>query len=210
MTRLERIAVADEAVSVLRHDVRNKIGSVRNAVFYIRRKCKDSVPFRDDPRISTFLDLIESELTAADALLSSDKLPRLPAAGKPSPVRLGACVEEAARVRGVAAAIGDHVELTADPEEIRMLAEALLDHALEAPSAGLGVRTLDGSRGPALEIEHSAFGLSSCFEELLAKAEGIALLALRSARRLATRNGGEVTLRGSVLRVEFAPPGGGS
>src|SRR4051812_40775412 len=72
----------EEAMSVLRHDVRNKLGAIRNASFYLQRKVERAAPalWSEDPRMPKFFELIGSELTAAEKTLAS-KLPSLSEAG---------------------------------------------------------------------------------------------------------------------------------
>ncbi|WNZ62764.1 hypothetical protein QEG98_02795 [Myxococcus sp. MxC21-1] len=66
----ERAAVADVVASTLRHDLRNKLASIRNASFYLMRQVKKTDLWSADPRVETFFQLIEKELTSAEDVLS--------------------------------------------------------------------------------------------------------------------------------------------
>ena len=65
---LERALIAQELASIVRHDLRNKLGNVRNAAYYIRRRVEQSGAI-EDPRVATFFKLIDDELTAAGNLV---------------------------------------------------------------------------------------------------------------------------------------------
>ena len=56
--------VAEESLSVIRHDLRNKLGSIRNAAFYVRRKLDKIAPevAIKDPRVPEFLAMIATEI----------------------------------------------------------------------------------------------------------------------------------------------------
>src|SRR4051812_23962319 len=65
-----RAAVVEEATGVLRHDLRNKLASIRNSLFYIRKRTeKMTTLLTDDPRAAQFFQLIESELEACNSLM---------------------------------------------------------------------------------------------------------------------------------------------
>src|SRR5687768_11017854 len=76
---LDRRFALEEGASTLRHDVRNRLSSVRNAAFYLERKVTKAAPalLEADPRVNEFFKLIESELLEAEKTLAS-RLPALP------------------------------------------------------------------------------------------------------------------------------------
>src|SRR5262245_44747019 len=88
-------AIADEFSSTLRHDLRNKFASIRNAVFYIQRSLGKSGQLETDPRVARFLTLICEQLESADWLLDQRALHRALGASAVGQVRLGSCVQAA-------------------------------------------------------------------------------------------------------------------
>src|SRR6476646_3505069 len=66
---LERASVAEEVASLLRHDLRNHLASIRNAAFYLRRRTKDTEVWRSDPRMAQFFSLIDDTVLTSTGLL---------------------------------------------------------------------------------------------------------------------------------------------
>src|SRR5579885_3273627 len=60
--RNERLAAIGQLAASISHDLRNPLGSIRNAWYYIRRRVESSQLFSTDPRIPRLSSLIESEL----------------------------------------------------------------------------------------------------------------------------------------------------
>ena len=46
----------------LRHNLRNRLSAIRNAVFYLKRKSQGTPIWDDDPRVQSFFTLVEDEL----------------------------------------------------------------------------------------------------------------------------------------------------
>lgn len=62
--------IAEEVASAVRHDVRNKLGAIRNAAFYLGKKCQGSELWAADPRFPAFFKLIEDQLAEAERILT--------------------------------------------------------------------------------------------------------------------------------------------
>ncbi len=67
-------AIAPEVLTArlasVRHDVRNKLASIRNAVHYLRRRVESTDLAERDVRVERFFALIEDELRAVDTVLT--------------------------------------------------------------------------------------------------------------------------------------------
>jgi signal transduction histidine kinase len=217
----ERAAVAEVLASVLRHDLRNRFSSIRNATYYLMRQAQKTELWKSDPRMESFFQLIERELASAEDLLSN----RDPLGSRAQPRGRGRLSE------GVERALG-HVRI---PESVRLeqswegkdfvdiyeedlvlLTRCLLDNALEAmPTGGvLGVRTFLGEGNTVvLEVSDSGPGVSpdqraKVFEPFMTTKPGHAGLGLCIVQRLALRSGAWVELgaaepRGARVRVVF-------
>jgi len=129
----ERIAVVEEFLSVVRHDLRNCFGTIRNASYYLSRKVKPTPVWEADERVPRFFAMIVDELQRADAILtdgiratSTEEQPRAVAASVRADVEsLGASYVEAD---------GPHV-VAADERGLRVAVRCLVRNALERPAA---------------------------------------------------------------------------
>jgi signal transduction histidine kinase len=75
IAELRKAFVIDEVVSGVRHDLANKLASIRNASFYLKRQVENrSDLWTADARIRQFFGLIEGELEASAELMR----PQLP------------------------------------------------------------------------------------------------------------------------------------
>jgi len=139
LAELRKTFVVEEVLSSRRHDLANKLASIRNAVFYVRRQVEARAPsLQEDPRIQQFLGLIDTELDQAAALLRPD----LPApestatthAGVETSRSLSTLLRSIELPRGVSidGPGGENVRLAADEREVQLAAFCLIENALEA------------------------------------------------------------------------------
>src|SRR3954454_3432137 len=68
---VEMIALLEEATTPLRHDVRNRIASIRNLSYFVRRKLATEVVAERDPRVPEFLAKVEGEVQRTDDLIEA-------------------------------------------------------------------------------------------------------------------------------------------
>lgn len=68
-------AIASAKTSHLRHGLRNRLGSIRNAAFFLRRKARPEW-IEAEPRLAEFLDLIQAEASAGEVLLAESSAER--------------------------------------------------------------------------------------------------------------------------------------
>lgn len=68
---IELSRVLLEASAVLRHDLRNRLGSIRNMAFFVKKRVNGSAVAETDPRIVQFLETIESEVDRATAMMEA-------------------------------------------------------------------------------------------------------------------------------------------
>jgi CheY-like chemotaxis protein len=70
----EQTSIAEGVKAGLRHDLRNRFSSIRNASYYLMRQVRKTDLWQADPRVESFFQLIERELAAAEELLSARSL----------------------------------------------------------------------------------------------------------------------------------------
>jgi signal transduction histidine kinase len=216
----ERAVVAEVLTSILRHDLRNRFSSIRNASYYLMRQAQKAEMWKADPRVEAFFQLINRELASAEELLSARG--GMGPVEQGGPLRLWEVAERAlSRVR-VPASIrverawveGDLIE--ADGESVTLLARCLIENAVEAMPGGgtLEVRTLPGKEGRVLlEVADTGPGVPEAqrarvFEPFMTTKPGHAGLGLCIVQRLALRGGAWVELRanepvGTCVTVSF-------
>jgi signal transduction histidine kinase len=160
LARLERAIQVEAVISSIRHDLRNKFANVRNAVFYIRRRHEQSQS-NEDPRVGEFLRLIDSELTAADQILSGALGHTMEEDARP--VDLCACGSEAVRLASPPSSVTveNRLQPTANlkgsADGVTLLIRGLIDNAVESmPDGGhLLLSTASTLEGVTLTVAHS-------------------------------------------------------
>ncbi|MBN1208337.1 MAG: ATP-binding protein [Myxococcaceae bacterium] len=216
----ERATIAEVVASVLRHDLRNRFSSIRNASYFLMRQVQKVELWKTDPRMESFFQLIDSELSSAEELLAAHGPG--PGEGTSSRLRLCDAAERALAHFSISASI--RVERTwqeqalveADAENLVLLTRCLLENAVEAMSGGgtLGVRTFRAEDGRViLEVTDTGPGVSEelrprVFEPFMTTKPGHAGLGLCIVQRLALRSRAWVELRsgeprGLRVRVSF-------
>ena len=216
----ERAAVAEVVAAVLRHDLRNRFSSIRNAAYYLMRQTQKVELWKADPRMETLFQLIDSELDSAEELLSAQVLTGLEEQGG----QLRLCdVAERALAR-VAIPPSLRVERTwqeqglveAEGERLMLLIRCLIENAVEAmPDGGtLAVRTMRGEGGRLLlEVSDTGPGIPEeqrkrVFEPFMTTKPGHAGLGLCIVQRMALRHHAWVELKpgepvGTRVMVSF-------
>jgi signal transduction histidine kinase len=217
---LERAAVAEVVTAVLRHDLRNRFASIRNASYYLMRQARKTELWKTDPRMEVFFQLIDRELVSAEELLSGRGL--TPPEDEGSRLRLCDAAERALSRSRVPPSV--RVERTwqeralvqMDAERLDLLIRCLIENAVEAMPGGgvLGVHTLRGEEGRVvLEVTDTGPGIpqelrARVFEPFMTTKPGQAGVGLCIVQRLALRSRAWVELKpgdpvGTRARVSF-------
>jgi len=190
----------EEGLAHLRHDIRNKLGAIRNAAFYLRRKTEsDAVSlWRDDPRVPRFFGLIASEVEDTEKLLGArgQLLDDAPATSAVDGQRL-LREQLAARADGVPIVLdGAAIELPAAEQELAIALHCLIDNAIEAGarSVRVGCGLHGGAAVLSVEDDGPQAAPDRAFEPFFSTKPGRLGLGLNVVRRIASRWGGDVEL----------------
>jgi signal transduction histidine kinase len=209
------LAVVDEVLAELRHDVRNKLSAVGQAAEYLRRKVEPTDLWRTEKRVPRFFSVIEDQLAIIDRMLEAEAITRKVHARAPvvaDPVQIVAAATRGARLGD--AALETSIQpgpVWGDVAEISLAVRHLLENAADATPPGGAVRLVGAPRSPpayVFTIEDEGPGLSSAeFQRLVrpfaSTREERRGLGLSIARRIAHRWGGDLHLAMSAKGASF-------
>ena len=204
---VQLVAVVDETASLLRHELRNKFASVRNAEFYIRRRLRETEAWRADPRVEEMSGIIRDELRLANELL--DQRVQLGQLFAPAPCLVDAaeCVRLAVgcirTVGGCAVAVrvdAQSGQVMADANELALAVRCLVENAVEATglSGEVVIRAAPVAARYSIQVEDAGAGVhesqrGAVLEPFYTTKPGHAGLGLNIARRIAERYGGALS-----------------
>ncbi len=198
-----RLASIGQVAGSIAHDLRNPLGSARNAIFYIKRYVPGA-----DPDLIEHLDIINEEINTADGIISdlmnmtrSKPLVR-------QELDFGEVVQSAVQRAKLADGVccrvtldPDPFTLEADPGQLRQVVQNLLSNAAQALN-GEGQITVEAKRGKdcsEIEVRDNGCGVAAehrdrLFEPLFTtKAKGTGL-GLTICREIIERHGGSIEL----------------
>jgi signal transduction histidine kinase len=209
----ERAAIAEEIASVTRHDLRNKLASIRNASFYLRKRVEGTELWTNDAHVARFFSLVEEQIIGAMTLLDEGMTLQRMFARRVTRVSGRECILRALSCARAALVPeldieGDAGEIDADLNEAALGIRCLLENGAEAAGGHvkLSAQAADGwltitvsDEGPGvLEANREAV-----FRPLHTTKEGHAGLGLGIARRSARRYGGDVSAVPSSSGARF-------
>lgn len=216
LVRHTRLAAIGQVAASIAHELRNPLGAINNAVFYLERREE-----KLEPKWAEYLGIIRQEVQASDRIVSN--LLEMSRAKVPSrkAIDLGA----AARVTFDRVRIAEPVRLRlslrpdpfvvyVDPEQLRQVLNNLMTNAIQAMDQG-GEITMEARRemnqdiivlrddGRGIDQDHR----DSVFEPLFTtKAKGTGL-GLAICRQILARHGATIDLidsdRGAAFEIRL-------
>jgi len=153
LVRQTRLAAIGQVAASIAHELRNPLGVINNATFFLRRQLRDP-----SPKVSETLDIITQEVRAADRIITD--LLEMSRAKSPAKaaVDLGELVRRTFRELETDPAIGLDVRLDtapffvdADPDQLRQVLTNLLVNSIQAMPEG-GRVTVDGRRESGVDV----------------------------------------------------------
>jgi signal transduction histidine kinase len=194
------------------HELRNPLGAIKNAVYYIKGKVASSELGQREPRVLEFLGIIEDEVNSSNKIITD--LLEFSRVRKPSvsPARIEKIIEDAlSRI-----AILENIELikkldaglpeiNVDPDQIKQVLVNIITNAVQAmPEGG---KLLIGARekNKFLEVEVTDTGcgipqesIDKIFDPLFTtKAKGIGL-GLAVCKSIIDRHEGNIAVKSKV------------
>jgi signal transduction histidine kinase len=218
LIRQTRLATLGRMSASVAHDLRNPLGAVRNAAYYLSRKVPPT-----EPKWAEYLAIIDREVVACDQIISN--MLELTRAKEPVPqaVDLGELVRTAFERAKPPADVQHHFQapaepflVRADPVQLRQVFDNLIKNSLDAlagrgdvwveaaTAEGGGVTIIFSDTGPGVAADVR----DRLFEPLFStKAKGTGL-GLWICRQVVERHGGTLDLveipgRGLALRISL-------
>lgn len=157
--RSERLAMIGQLLGGIAHDLRNPLGAIKNAVYFIKRKPGEEQTIADREKISSFLNVIDDEIDR-----SNDVISNLLSFGSAKPFSLSDIevhdvINEAAN--GIVIQENIDLSLTIDPDlpsisgnsiQLTRILQNLLGNAQEAMQTGVHCRLLQKRKNILLKL----------------------------------------------------------
>ena len=212
LIRSERLAAIGQLAGGVGHELRNPLGAIKNAVYYIKGKLAKSELTGSEPRVLEFLDIVDDEINTSNKIISD--LLGFSRVGKPSvtPMPVRKLVEEAL----VRTPIPENVELSenlgldstevaVDAGQIQQVLINVITNAVQAmPEGGkLTVSARERKGFLELEVTDTGSGIADenkdkIFEPLFTtRAKGIGL-GLAVSKSIIDRHGGQIEVRSAT------------
>jgi PAS domain S-box-containing protein len=217
--RNERLAAIGQIAASISHDLRNPLGAIRNAWFYIQRRLAGSALAASDPRISRFSELIDRDLTRCNNIIGDllDFTRHLPPTR--SPCAIDALVQEVFRavanpsrnIRLVSQVPSDLPVAYLDADQMEQVLINLVQNAADAVDPKTGwvsvfARVDEGML--VIEVTDNGPGFPAdvadkIFEPLFTTKTRGTGLGLAIVRNIVRAHGGEVSAETDSNRTTF-------
>ncbi len=214
LIRSEKLAAIGQLASGVGHELRNPLGAIKNAVFYIRRRlAKTDLP-TTEPRAFEFLGIIDEEVDAANKVITD--LLGFSRLAKPTvlPVSIAGVIEDALQHISQPENINliKHIYeklpmVMVDADQIRQVFVNLIINAQQAMDEGghLDIRVKSSAEKVEVEFADTGCGipepaLSKIFDPLFTtKAKGIGL-GLSVCKSILEKHGGDIRVESEVMK----------
>jgi signal transduction histidine kinase len=212
----EVLALIEEASAPVRHDVRNRIASVRNLAFFVRRKLASENNAERDPRVNEFLTKIEGEVQRTDEVIDawSARVQGVRALDVKQvsvldSVRLAlqTCRLDSA-VQFTLDVVENDLQIDGDFQGLAFAVRCLLENAGEAIESGsVSIRVLREDNECVITVSDPGPGIADrkrCLERFETTKAGHLGLGLCMARRVAARSGGDLVIGSPTQGAEVS------
>jgi len=212
LIRSEKLAAIGQLASGVGHELRNPLGAIQNAAFYVRRRiAKTDLPTAE-PRVVEFLNIIDDEVNAATKVITD--LLGFSRVAKPtvSPVSIAGVIEDALKHTP----LPENVELTkdidnnlpmvmVDADQIKQVFINIALNALQAMPEGGRLDIRASGKGEFVEVEFADTGggipesiINKIFDPLFTtKAKGVGL-GLSVCKTILKRHDGDIRVESKV------------
>ena len=222
LARSEKLAAIGQLAGGVAHDLRNPLGAIDNAIYYLKKRLNASDTVESNPRIGQFLQIAEEEVEHSNAIISD--LMSFARVGAPSltPTRLGEVVgnalstmETRENVHVIMQFDPDLPEVMADGEQLYRVFINLAVNAQDAmPEGGeltITAGGVDGHAGVAFEDTGAGIteeDMKKIFEPLFTTKTKSTGMGLSVCQQIVAKHGGTIEVssapgRGSTFTVRL-------
>jgi len=208
LVRRERLALVGQLAGGVGHELRNPLGAIGNAVYYLRMRLGGG----DDMKVHKHLAILETEVRRANKIVTD--LLDFSRVKQPSraPAQLNAIIRDILARQPQPSSLKRELDLIeslppilVDPDQVGQVVQNLVINAIEAmPDGGtLTIRTWSTSDAVVASVSDTGIGippenLEKIFQPLFStKTKGIGL-GLAVSRRLIDANGGALSVESQV------------
>ena len=212
LIRSEKLAAIGQLAGGVGHELRNPLGAIKNAVYYVRGKVAKSELGQQEPRVMEFLNIIDNEINSSNKIIND--LLDFSRVGRPSvsPAYIGRVIEDALSYIPIPESIklvkklkAELPEVEVDTDQIRQVLVNMFMNALQAMPAGGKLTIAARSRDNLLEVKVTDTGygipedkIDKIFDSLFTtKAKGIGL-GLAVCKAIIERHQGKVKVKSKV------------
>ena len=212
LIRSERLAAIGQLAGGVGHELRNPLGAIKNAVYYVKGKVAKSEVAQKEPRVMEFLEIIDDEVNASNKIIND--LLGFSRVGKPavSPTHVKKVIEDALSRTPIPENIAltkrldsDLTEIEIDSDQIQQALVNIITNAVQAMPEGGKLTIGTREKGKFLEVEITDTGSGipqevkdKIFEPLYTtRAKGIGL-GLAVSKSIIDRHGGNIEVKSKV------------
>ncbi len=160
LVRSEKLAAIGQLAGGVGHELRNPLGAIKNAVYYIKGKVAKSELAQREPRLMEFLDIMDDEINASNRIIND--LLGFSRVGKPSvsPTKIEKVIEDALSRMHIPENIeltkkldADLPEVEIDADQVRQVWVNIIMNAVQAMPKGGKLTIGAREKGEFLEVE---------------------------------------------------------
>jgi signal transduction histidine kinase len=212
LIRSEKLAAIGKLAGGVGHELRNPLGAIKNAVYYIKGKLINSELAKGEPRIIEFLGIMDDEISSSNKIIND--LLNFSRVAKPtvSPVRIRKVMEDVLsrltvpeNIEVINKVDADLPEVEIDADQVRQVFVNIATNAIQAmPERGkLTIDARKGDKFLEVAISDTGVGISEdvigkIFDPLFTtRAKGIGL-GLAVCKSIIERHGGAIGVESNV------------
>ncbi|MBA7615072.1 Adaptive-response sensory-kinase SasA [subsurface metagenome] len=212
LVRSERLAAIGQLAGGVGHELRNPLGAIKNAAYYVKGKVAQSELSQKEPRVMEFLAIVEDEINSSNKIIND--LLGFSRVGKPSvsPAQIENVIETALSRTPIPENIklakkldADLPEIEIDADQVQQVLANMIANAVEAMPEGGKLTIAARGKDECLEVEIADTGcgipqevVGKIFDPLFTtRAKGIGL-GLALCKAIIDRHEGYIQVESQV------------